>query len=48
MTEEDIKEIIDYQFELTLKEKGMRKSDLSKYEELQWKFDIAVKLIIEL
>ena len=48
MTVENFKDIIDHQFKLMIKEKHMQLTDLSKYEALQWKYDIALKLLAAL
>lgn len=48
MGETDMKNIVDHQFKMQLKEKGMTTHDLSNLEEMQWKYDIAIKMLIEL
>lgn len=48
MGDKEIKDIIDHQFKMQLKEKGMNTQDLSNLEEMQWKYDIAIKMLVEL
>ena len=48
MTTQDFENIIEHQVKLQLEEKGMRLSELSKYEYLQWRYDIALRLLSEL
>ena len=48
MTETDMKTIIEHQVQMLISEKGMRRSDLSDKEYLQWCYDMAVKMLIDL
>jgi len=48
MSETDMKNIVENQVDMMLKEKGMRKAELSDKEYLQWCYDMAIKMLIEL
>ena len=48
MSTEDVANVIDAQVKIQLQEKGMGKTDLSEKEFLQWKLDMAIKMLVEL
>lgn len=48
MTIQDFNNIVEHQVKIQLVEKDMKRSDLSDLEYLQWKYEISLKLLIEL
>lgn len=48
MNEEQINKIIEHQVFLILQEKGLSRSDLNNHEYLKYKYEVAIKLLLEL
>ena len=48
MNSELFEKIIQHQAMLMLKEKGLSRKDLNNYEFLQYKYEIAIKLLCEI
>jgi predicted metal-binding transcription factor (methanogenesis marker protein 9) len=48
MTSKNWLDIIKRHVDAEIKEKGMKRRDLSDYEYMKWKLDMAVKLLMRL
>ena len=48
MTKEQFEKIIKHQVNMRLKEKGLSQKDLTHFEYLKLKYEVAIKLLCEL
>jgi len=48
MTDKDMKDIVEQQVKLIIQEKDMKRSDLNDLEYLQWCYDVAIRMLINL
>ena len=48
MTKEQFEKIIQHQVNMGLKEKGLSEKDLTHFEYLKLKYEVAIKLLCEL
>ena len=48
MTKEQFEKIIKHQVNMVLKDKGLSEKDLTQFEYLKLKYEVAIKLLCEL